>query len=630
VTISVQDALGQTVTSATNSVTMAIGTNPGSATLGGTATVSAASGVATFSNLSLSAAGTGYTLTAAASGLTGATSGTFNVAAFGIASKLAFLVQPSNANINTVITPAVQVVVQDAQGNTVTSSTASVTLAIGTNLGSATLAGTPTQAAVSGVATFGDLALNAVGSGYTLNATSGVLASATSSPFNIVNPGASVKLGFLQQPTSTTAGSVIVPAVTVAIQNGSGGTVTSDNSTVVSLTVGSGPGPLRGTLSATAVNGVATFSTLSDTVVGSSYTLLATATGLTSATSASFSISAGVATQLVWVSPPSNLEAGKLWPPVRVAIADKYGNTVPSASNSVTVLPLGGCPNDNWMLQNGAQGNCPGTGPTPPVAGTLTVAAVNGVATFSDLRPRHTYVWGLDGSAPGVSPVPRYDITVSPGAPASVWADVPNYWGTPGVQTAHEAFTVSVYVVDSLKNFTFAGSNVIFLAIGSNPGAGVLSTANNILAANGRADFNVSIDKSGNGYTLVPSTAGLSSIPSFAFSVSPFGTASRLGFVVQPSNAAVGAAINPAVQVCIQDGVGNTVTTSTDSITVAIGTNPGSATLGGTRTVAATSGCATFGNLTLSATGTGYTFTAIDKSTPSLTAATSSAFNVTP
>jgi hypothetical protein len=137
----------------------------------------------------------------------------------------------------------------------------------------------------------------------------------------------------------------------------------------------------------------------------------------------------------------------------------------------------------------------------------------------------------------------------------------------------------------------------------------------------------VSIDKAGNAYTLVASTTGLTSPPSFAFNVAAFGTASRLAFTVQPSNAAAGAAITPAVQVCVQDGVGNTVTTATNNITLTIGTNPGGATLGGTLTVAATNGtgCATFSNLTLSTAGTGYTLTA---SATSLTGATSNAFNI--
>ena len=52
------------------------------------------------------------------------------------------------------------------------------------------------------------------------------------------------------------------------------------------------------------------------------------------------------------------------------------------------------------------------------------------------------------------------------------------------------------------------------------------------------------------------------------------GPAAKLIFAVQPSNAAAGAGITPAMQVAVQDAQGNTVTTATTSITVAIGTNP--------------------------------------------------------
>src|SRR5439155_75897 len=166
----------------TTSITLAIGTNPASGTLSGTKTVAAVNGVATFSTLSLNAVGTGYTLTAAATGLTGATSTAFNISV-GAAAKLVFTVQPSNAAAGAAmlvftvqpstaaagaaITPAMQVAVQDAQGNTVTTATTSITLAIGTNPASGTLAGTTTVAAVNGVASFANLSINNPGTGYT-------------------------------------------------------------------------------------------------------------------------------------------------------------------------------------------------------------------------------------------------------------------------------------------------------------------------------------------------------------------------------------------------------------------------------------------------------------------------------
>src|SRR5207244_13042445 len=66
VRVTAQDALGNTATGFTGTVTVAIGANPGGGTLAGTASVAAVSGVATFSNVSINKAGSGYTLTAAA------------------------------------------------------------------------------------------------------------------------------------------------------------------------------------------------------------------------------------------------------------------------------------------------------------------------------------------------------------------------------------------------------------------------------------------------------------------------------------------------------------------------------------------------------------------------------------
>src|SRR5881296_2023145 len=111
----------------------------------------------------------------------------------GAAAKLAFIVQPSNALAGGAITPAMQVAVQDAQGNTVTTATTTITVAIGTNPASGTLAGTKTVAAVNGVATFSTLSLNLAGTGYTLTATATGLTSATSSAFNI-SAGEAAKL----------------------------------------------------------------------------------------------------------------------------------------------------------------------------------------------------------------------------------------------------------------------------------------------------------------------------------------------------------------------------------------------------------------------------------------------------
>src|SRR5205807_163384 len=111
----------------------------------------------------------------------------FNIGV-GAPAKLVFTVQPSSAAAGAGITPAMQVAVQDAQGNPVTTATTSITLAIGTNPASGTLAGTTTVAAVNGVATFSNLSIDTAGTGYTLTASATGLTGATSSVFNVVGP----------------------------------------------------------------------------------------------------------------------------------------------------------------------------------------------------------------------------------------------------------------------------------------------------------------------------------------------------------------------------------------------------------------------------------------------------------
>src|SRR3989475_8894378 len=100
-------------------------------------------------------------------------------------SQLVFSVQPTSTTAGATITPAVQVTVQDAQGNTATGFSGNVTAAIGTNPGGGALAGTTTVAAASGVATFSTLSIDKVGSGYTLTVAASGPATVPDAPFNI-------------------------------------------------------------------------------------------------------------------------------------------------------------------------------------------------------------------------------------------------------------------------------------------------------------------------------------------------------------------------------------------------------------------------------------------------------------
>ena len=183
--IEVQDASGNAVTQAGMVVTAAIASGGG--TLGGILTATTGvSGQATFTDLSIGGTVGDRTLSFASGGLTGATSGTITLTA-GPAAALAFSVQPSDAVASAPIAPAIEVGIVDAYGNAVTGATGSVTVAIGANPSGGTLSGTTTVTAASGVATFSDLSINLVGTGYTLAASSGALTGATSAAFNVTH-----------------------------------------------------------------------------------------------------------------------------------------------------------------------------------------------------------------------------------------------------------------------------------------------------------------------------------------------------------------------------------------------------------------------------------------------------------
>ena len=102
--------------------------------------------------------------------------------------------------------------------------------------------------------------------------------------------------------------------------------------------------------------------------------------------------------------------------------------------------------------------------------------------------------------------------------------------------------------------------------------------------------------------------------------------ASQLAFTVQPAVTTAGQAISPAVQVSIEDASGKVVTSDETPITMAVNPSSAGTSLGGTTTVSARNGVATFADLQISKPGTGYTLSA---SAPGLAIATSIAFDVT-
>ncbi len=105
------------------------------------------------------------------------------------------------------------------------------------------------------------------------------------------------------------------------------------------------------------------------------------------------------------------------------------------------------------------------------------------------------------------------------------------------------------------------------------------------------------------------------------------GAADNLNFDQQPANTVAGVTIAPAVIVEVRDDWDNVRTSdNSTSVAIAINNNPGSGTLSGTTPQTASSGIATFNDLSIDKTGDGYT---LDATAAELTLATSVDFDIT-
>ena len=352
-TVTALDQFGNTATGYTSTVHFT--SSDGAATLPANATLN--KGIGTFS-ATLNTAGN-QTITATdtvTNSMTGV-SGTIAVGAASTAEKLVFFIQPSNGRAGA-LNPLI-VLVENAKGQVVLSDHSQVTLGVASGPG--VLGGTVTVKACLGVALFTNLSLTKAGV-YTLKATDGSDTIAISRAFT-VTAAAPSKLVFAQQPGNAVAGGTISP-VLVDVEDKFGNIVTGDSSVVTLSLAGCANAKLNGTVSERAVSGVATFSNLSLNVAGA-YQLRATDGCLAGAASSNFAISPGAATHAAFLVLPTSAKHGKAFT-VEVVMLDKYNNVASNDASKVT-LSLATHPKNATL------------------AGTLTAAVVNGIATFNNL-----------------------------------------------------------------------------------------------------------------------------------------------------------------------------------------------------------------------------------------------------
>ena len=351
----------------------------------------------------------------------------------GTASKLTFIQQPSGTRAGSIITPAIKVGITDQAGNAIHTSGISVSLASANG----TLNGTTAQLTdTNGVATFNDLSLNISGSN-TLTATAVNLISALSNFFTITR-GNPTHLVFIQQPTNAISGTTINPSVTVQVRDAFENNVDSSGLSVI-LALSSGTGTISGTTTRlTNTTGIATFDNLSVNLAGSKQ-FTTSSSGLTSATSSSFTISPGPLQNFLVESSAGGVipsqTAGTAFT-IKITARDTSNNTVTGFTETVNISSTGNVSSGGGITSPFVNG----------ILSSLPVTIVN-TGTFT-ITATHT-----SGTEIGIS----NSFVVTPGTPVSIRIETAaNGTGSvvpPQSITAGNSITVYAIVRDSLGNF---------------------------------------------------------------------------------------------------------------------------------------------------------------------------------
>ena len=400
-----------------------------------------------------------YTLTATAAALLPATSNVFTVSGVGPAAQLVFSTEPTgvgSSSASTAFSGQPAITVEDSYGNVITNPTATVALSIssGTTLGGATVPETLsncTSSIVNKVAiTFTGCAGSAYANGLTLTATTttGTTFTVTSTSFNIT--GAASQLVFAVQPAAGASGTAFTTEPVINVEDASGNIVTAATAQITLTTSGgallycSSLAPNQGVVTVTSC----TFSGL----VGTSYTMTASESGLTSATSTAFSPTIyGAASKLVFTTNPTAGLSGSTFTtqPV-IKVEDSGGNVVTNSSTQITltaspaslvglqsctglqavagVIDVAGCtfgglvnpPNSYTLtaapvltgsLKSATSGAFSPTGPGPASSSTSTVVASPSLVKANGLSVSTITVTLMDASD---NPISGKSISISP------------------------------------------------------------------------------------------------------------------------------------------------------------------------------------------------------------------------
>jgi hypothetical protein len=449
-TVTAEDASGDTLTGYNGSVTISLANDPGNGTLGGTLTMTAVDGIASFSGLTLDVADSGYQIQATANGATGATTNAFRVVA-APAEQLVISSQPTSS-VTAGVGFRLTVEVEDQFGNLVATDQGLVTASLASGPTGSVLGGMLMVSAVDGVATFAGLTLNKAGTGDTLGLSRTGLSGATTNMI-AVNPAQPAKLAIPQQQTGATAG--VAFSLEVAVEDQFGNLETGDTGTLVTASLASGSGPLQGTTGVLDSGGIVTFTNLFDDKA-EAITIGFAAPGLAAATSSRVVVGPAGASKLVIQAQPTTAAVGQPFAiQPQVYEEDQFGNLETGDKSTVVTASLAS-----------------GAG---PLLGTTMAVVSGGVATFKNLADGQIETITIAFGAPTLMGVTSNNIVVAKASTTTTWS------ASAATAIYKQSITLTATVAEIPGGDTPTGS-VTFL-----DGATVLGTSP--LDRNGHATF---------------------------------------------------------------------------------------------------------------------------------------------
>ena len=287
-----------------------------------------------------------------------------------------------------------------------------------------------------------------------------------------------------------------------------------------------------------------------------------------------------------------------------VAVEDAYGNLETGYGSAVTI----------GLVAGPAAGD---------LGGSLTAAASGGVATFAGLAiDQAGSGYAVQATATGLTPATTTSVGVTPAAPAQLVMPA----GPPPTLAAGSPFGLAVSVEDVYGNLITGYGGEVTVGLVGGPAGVALGGVLTVPASGGVATFaGLDVTESGSGYTIAATGAGLTSAASSAFTVTPAAPAKLVVTTPPPSGVTAGGPFGVAV--AVEDAYGNLVTGFDGDVTLALSGGPSRASLGGTTTVTAADGVATFAGLTLDKVGPQYRLQAMSAG---LASADTAEFGVSP